>query len=161
MEVLHGYLGYLPTLKNSPKAVATTKKGNVLFEEADLASIMLTALSLTWQNQYNLTHSTVPESPRALLADVENIERVMLERYGEKQRSKDRAATTHLKLDETNGFNLLSTTTRPIKVTKLAHNDPEGLRDHKIDKIHENTGKVTALVAVMTVSCKKIKVAQR
>ena len=54
---------------------------------------MLAALPLTWQNQYNLTHSTVPESPRALLADVENIKRVMLERYGEKQRSKDKAAT--------------------------------------------------------------------
>ncbi len=160
MKVLNGYLGYLPTLKNCPKAVATTKKGNVLFEEADLASIMLTALPLTWQNQYNLTHSMVPESPRAL-ADLENIERVMLERYGEKQRSKDKAATARLKLDETNDFNLLSTITRPIKVTKLAHNDPEGLRDHEIDKIRENTGKITALVAVMTVSCKKIKVAQR
>jgi hypothetical protein len=93
VEVLNGYLRYLPTLKNSPKAVATTKKGNVPFEEADLASIMLAALQLTWQNQYNLMHSTVPESPRALLADLENIERVMLERYGEKQQSKGKAAT--------------------------------------------------------------------
>jgi len=93
VEVLNGYLKYLPTLKNSPKAVTTTKKGNIPFEEADLASIMLAALPLTWQNQYNLTHSTVPESPRALLADLENIERVMLERYGEKQRSKDKATT--------------------------------------------------------------------
>jgi hypothetical protein len=93
VEVLNGYLKYLPTLKNSPKAVATTKKGNIPFEEADLASIMLAALPLTWQNQYNLTHSTVPESPRALLADLENIKRVMLERYGEKQWSKDKAAT--------------------------------------------------------------------
>ena len=93
VEVLNGYLKYLPTLKNSPKAVATTKKGNIPFEEADLASIMLAALPLAWQNQYNLTHSTVPESPRALLADLENIERVMLERYGEKQRSKDKATT--------------------------------------------------------------------
>jgi hypothetical protein len=59
VEVLNGYLGYLPTLKNSPKAVATTKKGNVPFEEADLASIMLAALPLTWQNQYNLTHSAL------------------------------------------------------------------------------------------------------
>jgi hypothetical protein len=91
--VLNGYHGYLPMLKNSPKAVATTKKGNVPFEEADLASIMLAALPLTWQNQYNLMHSTVPESPHALLADLENIERVMLERYGEKQQSKDKAAT--------------------------------------------------------------------
>jgi hypothetical protein len=80
-------------LKNRPKTVATTKKGNVPFKEADLASIMLAALPLTWQNQYNLTHSTVPESPRALLADLENIEHVMLERYDKKQRSKDKAAT--------------------------------------------------------------------
>ncbi len=34
----------------------------------------------------------------------------------------------HLKSDKPNGVNLLSTATRPIKVTKLAHNDPEGLR---------------------------------
>jgi hypothetical protein len=94
VEVLNGYLRHLPTLKDSPKAVATTKKGNVPFEEADLASIMLAALPLTWQNQYNLTHSTVPKSPRALLADLENIERIMLERYSEKQRSKDKAGTT-------------------------------------------------------------------
>jgi hypothetical protein len=93
VEVLNGYLKYLPTLKDSPKAVTTTKKGNIPFEEADLASIMLAALPLTWQNQYNLTHSTVPESPRALLADLENIERVMIERYREKQRSKDKATT--------------------------------------------------------------------
>lgn len=93
VEVLNGYLKYLPTLKNSPRAVATTKEGNIPFEEADLASIMLAALPIAWQHQYNLTHSTVPESPRALLADLENIERVMLERYSEKQRSKDKAGT--------------------------------------------------------------------
>jgi hypothetical protein len=58
-------------LKNSPKAVATTKKGNVPFEGADLASIMLAALPLMWQNQNNLMHSTEPESPCALLADLE------------------------------------------------------------------------------------------
>ncbi len=51
----------------------------------------------------------------------------------------------------------LSTTPHPIKVTKFAHNYPEGSRDNKIDKICENTGKVTAVVAVMTVSCKKIQ----
>jgi hypothetical protein len=62
VEVLNGYLKYLPTLKNSPKAVATTKEGNIPFKEADLASIMLAALPLTWQNQYNLMHSTVPKS---------------------------------------------------------------------------------------------------
>ncbi len=68
-------------LKNSPKAVATIKKGNIPFKEADLASIMLAALPLTWQNQYNLMHSTVSESPCALLADLENIKHVILEQY--------------------------------------------------------------------------------
>ncbi len=58
-------------------------------------SIMLAALPIAWQHQYNLTHSTVPESPRALLADLENIEPVMLERYSEKQRLKDKAGTAH------------------------------------------------------------------
>jgi hypothetical protein len=97
VEVLNGYLRYLPTLKNSPKAVATTKKGSVPFKEADLVSIMLAALPLTWQNQYNLTHSTVPEFPRALLADLEKIERVMLERYGEKRGRRTRLLQPVLK----------------------------------------------------------------
>ncbi len=92
MQQLSGYLEYLPTLKNSPRAVATTKKGNVPFEAADLASIILAALPLSWQNQYNLTHSTVPESPHVLMPELENIERVMNERYNrDKQKSKDKA----------------------------------------------------------------------
>jgi hypothetical protein len=36
-------------------------------------------------------HSTVPESPRALLPDLENIERVMNERYVEKQKAKGKS----------------------------------------------------------------------
>jgi hypothetical protein len=93
MQQLSGYLEYLPTLKNSPRAVATTKKGNVPFEAADLASIILAALPLLWQNQYNLTHSTVPESPRVLTPELENIERVMLEQSVDRHKSKERAAT--------------------------------------------------------------------
>ena len=91
MQQLSGYLEFLPTLKNSSRAVATTKKGNVPFEAADLASVILAALPLSWQNQYNLTHSTVPESPRVLTPELENIERVMKERDGEKNKSKDKA----------------------------------------------------------------------
>ena len=52
MQQLSGYLEFLPTLKNSSRAVATTKKGNVPFEAADLASVILAALPLSWQNQY-------------------------------------------------------------------------------------------------------------
>ncbi len=84
VEVLNGHLKDLPTLKNSPMAVATTKKGNVLFGYAELALILLVAVPITWQNQYILMHSTVPESPRQLLADLENIKRVMPEHDSKK-----------------------------------------------------------------------------
>ena len=49
-------------------------KGNVIFGDGELASIILASTPQTWKNQYNLTHSTVPELPRALLLDLENIE---------------------------------------------------------------------------------------
>jgi hypothetical protein len=67
-------------------ALPTTKKGNVPFGYAKLALILLVAVPIHWQNQYNLTHSTVPESPRTLLKDLENITRVMLERDSKRQK---------------------------------------------------------------------------
>ncbi len=44
-----------------------------------------------WQNQHNLTHSTVPELPCTLLPDLEAIERVMNEKYVERQKAKGKA----------------------------------------------------------------------
>ncbi len=73
MGVLNDYVKHLPTLKDSSKAVPTTKKGNILFGEADLAAIVLSSVLMLWQNQYNLNHSTVPKSMRTLLPDVEAI----------------------------------------------------------------------------------------
>jgi hypothetical protein len=99
MQQLSGYLEFLPTLKNSSRAVATTKKGSVPFEAADLASVILAALPLSRQNQYNLTHSTVPKSPCVLTPELENIERVMKERDdGEKHKSKEKAAVATRKI---------------------------------------------------------------
>ncbi len=66
-------------------------KGNVIFGDGELANIILASTPQMWQNQYNLTHSTVLESPRALLPDLENIERVMNERYAEKQKAKGKS----------------------------------------------------------------------
>ena len=65
--LLNDYLAYLPTVKDSPTAVEDTKKGNVPFNEADLAGIMLKAISTSWVNQYNLTHLALPKSPRLKL----------------------------------------------------------------------------------------------
>jgi hypothetical protein len=91
MGVLNDYIAHLPLIYYSSKAVASTVKGNVIFGDGELASIILASTPQTWQNQYNLTHSTVPESPRALLPDLENIERVMNERYAEKQKAKGKS----------------------------------------------------------------------
>ncbi len=64
MGVLNDHVNHLPMLKDSPKAVPTTKKGNIPFGEADLPAIVLLSGLMSWQNQYNLIHSTVPESTR-------------------------------------------------------------------------------------------------
>ncbi len=74
MGVLNDYIRYLPMLKDSPKAVPTTKKGNIPFGEADLAAIVLASVPMSWKNQYNLNHSTVPELTCTLLPDLEAIE---------------------------------------------------------------------------------------
>ncbi len=77
MGVMNDYVRHLPTLKDSSKAVTTTKKGNIPFGEVDLAAIVLSSVPMSWQNQYNLNHSTVPKSTRTLLPDLEAIEQVM------------------------------------------------------------------------------------
>ena len=84
MEVLNKYLGILPTIKNSPLAVASKEMGNVPFTEANHASIILSHLPVAWTNQYNLTHKTVPELPRAMLQDLKSIEKLFVEKYNEK-----------------------------------------------------------------------------
>jgi hypothetical protein len=93
MGVLNDYVRHLPTLKDSSKAVPTTRKGNIPFGEADLAAIVLSSVPMSWQNQYNLNHSTVPESTRTLLPDLEAIERVMEEKRGANLKAKAKGST--------------------------------------------------------------------
>jgi hypothetical protein len=93
MGVLNDYVRHLPTLKDNPKAVPTTKKGNVPFGKAYLVAIVLASALMTWQNQYNLTHTTVPKSTCALLPDLEAIEQVMVEKQQDKLKVKGKAAT--------------------------------------------------------------------
>ena len=94
MGLLNDYLAHLPTVKDSLMAVEDTKRGNVPFDKADLARIMLKAVPASWVNQYNLTHTMLPNSPRQLLPDLENIEHVMNKKRMEtaKARAKDSAA---------------------------------------------------------------------
>ncbi len=65
-----------------------TKKGNITFGEADLAAIVMVSVPMTWQNQYTLTHLTVPKLTHVLLPDVEAIKQVMVEKQIEKLKAK-------------------------------------------------------------------------
>ena len=99
MGLFNNYLAYLPTVKDSPRAVEDTKKGNVPINKADLDGIVLKAVPISWVNQYNLNHSTLPKSPRLLLPALENIELVMNEKRAKlaKARAKDSAASASAK----------------------------------------------------------------
>ncbi len=97
MGVLNDYVRHLPTLKDSSKAVPTTKKGNIPFGKADLAAIALSSVLMLWQNQYNLNHSTVPESSCTLLLDLEAIEQVMEEKRGANLKAKAKGGTAPAK----------------------------------------------------------------
>jgi hypothetical protein len=93
LGVLNDYVKHLPTLKDSSKAVPTTKKGNIPFGKVDLAAIVLLSVLMSWQNQYNLNHSMVSESTRTLLPDLEAIEQVMVEKKGANLKAKGKGST--------------------------------------------------------------------
>ncbi len=91
--VLNDYVKHFPTLKDSSKAVRTMKKENIPFGKADLATIVLSSVPMLWQNQYNLNHSTFPESTPTLLLDLEAIEQVMVEKKGANLKAKGKGGT--------------------------------------------------------------------
>ncbi len=93
MGVLNDYVKHLPRLKDSSKAVPTTKKGNIPFGEADLAATVLLSVPMLWQNQYNLNHSMVPKSTRTLLPDLKAIKQVMVEKKGANLKAKGKGST--------------------------------------------------------------------
>jgi hypothetical protein len=96
MGILNDYLTFLPTSFISSMAVEGTKKGNVPFDKADLAGILLNSVPVSWMNQYNMTYSTLPDGTRTLLQDLEPIECIMDERYeaGLKAKAKEASVST-------------------------------------------------------------------
>jgi hypothetical protein len=93
MRVLNDYVKYLPMLKDIHKAIPTMKKGNIPFSKADLAMIVLASIPMSWLNQYNLNHSTVPKSTRTLSPDLEDIEQVMVEKHSQKLKAEGKGGT--------------------------------------------------------------------
>ncbi len=60
--------------------VASTEKGNKPFNKATLVGMIMVMCLIVWRNQYNLTHKTVPESPRTMLPDLGNIKKVIVKK---------------------------------------------------------------------------------
>ena len=85
-ETMNRYIALLPMLQDSPLAVNSTKNGNVPFKDATLAGIILATCHIDWRNLYKLNHKTVPESTRSMLHNLENIEKVFVEKNNEKAR---------------------------------------------------------------------------
>jgi hypothetical protein len=95
MGILNNYLSHIPTVFNSPMAIEGTKKGNVPFDNADLAGIVLNSVPVSWMSQYNMMHTTLPNGTRTLLQDLELIKRVMGEKHeaGQKVKAKEASAS--------------------------------------------------------------------
>ncbi len=100
METLNKYMGMLPAITNSPQAVASTELGNMPSNETTLVSIILSHLPPAWRVQYGLMHTLVPESPRAMLLDLENIEKLFVEKTNEQTRANKAKVTTAAKANE-------------------------------------------------------------
>jgi hypothetical protein len=91
---MNGYISLLPMLQDSSLAVASTKKGNVPFNNATLASIVLATCHIDWRNHYELNHKTAPESTRLMLHDLETIKEVFVEKNNEKAKASVAKAGT-------------------------------------------------------------------
>ena len=69
----NGYLILSPCLYYSSKAAKSTKVVGP-FDDPDLASHILRMVPRNWQDQYELTGSTIPQSIRELLEALKHIE---------------------------------------------------------------------------------------
>jgi hypothetical protein len=94
LGILNDYLAYLPTVYDSSMAVEGTKKSNVPYVETVLARIILNSVSVTSVNQYNMTHSMLPKSPRVLLLDLEVIEHIMNEKHQASLKAKEKEVSS-------------------------------------------------------------------
>jgi hypothetical protein len=93
-ETMNGYISLLPTLRDSSLAVASTEKGNIPFNDATLAGIVLATCHIDWRNLYKLNHKTIPELTRSMLRDLETIEKVFVEKNNEKAKASAAKAGT-------------------------------------------------------------------
>ncbi len=90
VQQLNGYLNLLPCLFYSDRATKLTKAVQA-FDDVDLASHILRMVPRQWQDQYELTGNSVPQSVRKLLEALERIEKAF---PTEKDCEKPKTGTT-------------------------------------------------------------------
>jgi hypothetical protein len=93
-KTMNGCISLLPTLRDSSLAVASTEKGNVPFNNATLAGIVLATCHIDWRNLYKLNHKTVLELTRSMLHNLETIKKVFVEKNNEKAKANVAKAGT-------------------------------------------------------------------
>jgi len=72
----------------------------VPFNKSTLASIILNHIPVAWRNQYNVTHPIVPKSQRAILLDLENLEKVFVKKSNEAAQANKTKVAAAAKLAE-------------------------------------------------------------
>ena len=91
VEQLNSYLSHLPCTYESPRATAATKPVQS-FDEAELANLLLRMCPESWQDQYDLTQDSLPQSVRKLLGVLENVEKVVANSNAKEKAAKEKAA---------------------------------------------------------------------
>jgi hypothetical protein len=93
VEQLNGYLSYLPCTYDSPCVTASTKPV-VAYDEAELASLLLHMCPESWQDQYDLTQDSLPQSVRKLLGVLENVEKVVVNSNAKEKAARESSKKT-------------------------------------------------------------------
>ena len=121
VEQLNGYLSYLPCIYDSPRATPETKPV-AAFDEAELVNLLLRMCPESWQDQYDLTQDSLPQSVRKLLGVLENVEKVVANSNGKEKAAKECAKKATGKRDKGKRKGTGSDNLRVPKKVKFAKN---------------------------------------
>ena len=72
----------------------------VAYDEAELASLLLRMCPESWQDQYDLTQDSLPQSVRKLLGVLENVEKVVANSNAKKKAARDSSENATRKRDK-------------------------------------------------------------
>jgi len=121
VEQLNGYLSYLPCIYDSPRATPATKPV-AAFDEAELANLLLRMCPESWQDQYDLTQDSLPQSVRKLLGVLENVEKVVANSNAKEKAAKESAEKATGKRDKGKRKGTSSDNLRVPKKVRFAKN---------------------------------------